>query len=83
MSGRSAGGGEEAEPVVLAVPSVGQVEGDAAASVAGDPGSDVDEVAAQGGATGLAECRAGERSGGAEQVAADRGAGQPGGVGGE
>jgi hypothetical protein len=77
------GGFEEVEPVVLAVPLPGQVHDDVAAAVAGDPGGDGDQVAAQRGASCLAEGGAGQDAGGAEQVEADRGAGQPGGVGGE
>jgi hypothetical protein len=86
-SGRSgrrvAGGLEEAEPVGLAVPAVGQVQGEVAAAVAGGAGGDVDEVAAQGGASGLDAGEAGQGPGGAQQVVADGGAGEPGGVGGE
>ena len=48
LGGRAAGGFGEADPVPPAVPACGQVQGDVA--VAGGAGSDVDEVAAQGGA---------------------------------
>ena len=44
--GRVAGGFEEAEPLGLAVPAVGQVQGEVAAGGAGGAGGDVDEVAA-------------------------------------
>jgi hypothetical protein len=68
---------------VLAVPAFGQVGGEVPAAVPGDPGGDVDEVAAQGGAAGFGVGEAGQGAGGAQQVVADRGAGEPGGVGGE
>ncbi len=81
---RWAGGGfEEVHPLLLAVPFSGQVHGDVAVSVAGDPGGDVDEVAAQRGAPGLGAGQAGQGPGGAQQVVRDGGAGKPGGVGGE
>jgi FAD/FMN-containing dehydrogenase len=47
------------------------------------PGGDVDEVAAQRGTAGFGIGEAGQRPGGAQQVAADGGAGEPGCVGGE
>jgi hypothetical protein len=65
------------------VPAVGQVHGDVAAAVAGDAGGDVDEVAADGSAAGFGAGQAGQGAGGAQQVVADGGAGEPGGVGGE
>src|SRR6266496_5267327 len=45
---RPAGSIEEIHPFLLAVPARGQVQGDVAASVPGDPGGDGDEVAADG-----------------------------------
>src|SRR6185312_4655439 len=45
--GWSAGGFEEAEPLGLTVPAVGQVQGEVPAAVAGGAGGDVDEMAAQ------------------------------------
>jgi hypothetical protein len=83
MRGRAAGGAVEVQPVVLAVPVPGQVEGDAVAAVAGDPGGDGDQVAAQRGAASLAQGGTGQGSGRAQEVVADRGAGQPGGISGE
>ena len=65
------------------VPAFGQVHGDVAAAVAGGAGGDVDEVAAQRGTAGFGIGEAGQRPGGAQQVAADGGAGEPGRVGGE
>jgi hypothetical protein len=65
------------------VPFFGQVQGDLAAAAAGEPGGDVDEVAAQRGAAGLGAGKAGQGAGGAQQVVADRGEGKPGGVGGK
>ena len=59
------------------------MEGEVPAAVAGGARGDVDQVAAQGGAAGLGAGEAGQASGGAQQVAADRGERQPGGVGGE
>ena len=53
-SGRQPGGGfEQAVPLEGAVPAVGQVQGQVAAAVAGD----VDQVAVDGGAAGLAQAR--------------------------
>jgi len=57
--GRPAAGPEQGEPVVLAVPAVRQVQGQAAAAGAGDPGGDIDQVGADGGAAGLAVDSAG------------------------
>jgi hypothetical protein len=39
---------QKALPVVLAVPSFGQLQGDVAAAVAGDAGGDADQLAADG-----------------------------------
>jgi len=50
--GRAAGGFEQVHPVLLAVPALGQVQGDLAAAVAGDPGGYADQVPADGGAAG-------------------------------
>ena len=66
--GRPAGAIEEAEPLVLAVPAVGQVEGNVAASVAGGAGGDRDQVAADGRGPGLREGQAGQGAGRAQQV---------------
>ena len=68
--GRAAGGLEEVHPFGLAVPAFGQVQGEVAAAVAGGAGGDVDEVAAQGGASGLGAGEAGQGPGGAQQVVA-------------
>src|SRR5581483_2713904 len=57
---RRAGSGAQGHPFVLAVPACGEVEGDVAAAVAGGAGGDVDEVAADGGAAGLAVGEAGQ-----------------------
>jgi hypothetical protein len=51
---------------------LGQVQHDVAASMAGQPGWDVDQVAAQGGAAGAGVEDRGESAGGAEQVAPRR-----------
>jgi RNA polymerase sigma-70 factor (ECF subfamily) len=59
---------EQVHPSGLAVPSGGQVHGEVAAAVTGDPGGDVDEVAAQRGASGFSAGEAGQGSGGTEQV---------------
>src|SRR6516164_7674457 len=77
---RAAGGGEQGQPFVFAVPAFGQVQRDVAAAVPGGAGGDVDEVAADGGAAGLAVAEAGQGSGGAQQVVADCGEGKPCGV---
>ena len=68
---------------MLAVPALGQVQGEAAAAVAGGAGGDGDQVAADGGGAGPGVAAAGEGAGGADQVVGDGGDGQPGGVGGE
>jgi hypothetical protein len=68
---------------VRAVPAFGQVHSELAAAVPGGAGGDVDQVAAQGGAPGFTAGQAGQASGGAQQVAADRGERQPGRAGGE
>lgn len=81
--GRAGCGVEQAGPFLLAVPAVGQVDGEVAVAVAGGPCGDIDEVAAQCGAAGLGVGQARQRSGGPQQVAADRGERQPGGVRGE
>jgi hypothetical protein len=84
-SGRSggwaAGGFEEVHPFLFAVPALGQVHGEVAAAMAGDAGGDVDEVTAQRGAPGFGASEAGQGSGGAQQVVADGGEGNPGRVG--
>lgn len=74
------GGVEQAEPGILPGPVFGQVQGDVAAAVPGQPGRDPDEVSADGGAAGFGVERRGEGSGGAEQVVGERGQGQPGGL---
>jgi hypothetical protein len=53
------------------------MQGDVPAAVAGDAGGDVDEVAAQDGACGFGAGQAGQGAGGAQQVVADGGAGNP------
>ena len=65
------------------MPALGQVHGDVAAAVAGDTGSDGDQLAADGRATGFRAEAVGQAAGGAGQVMADGGQSQPGGVGGE
>ena len=55
--GRAAGGGEQVQPFVLAVPAFGQVQGDVAAAVPGGAGGDGDQVAADGRGPGLRERR--------------------------
>jgi hypothetical protein len=72
-----AGGFEEVHPLGLAVPAFEQVHGDVAVAVAGDPGGDADEVTAQRGGPGPGAGQAGQRPGGAQQVMADGGTGQP------
>jgi hypothetical protein len=79
---RPAGGLEEVQPLVLAVPALGQAKGDQAAAVAGGTGGDGDEVAADGGLAGPGVTAAGESAGGAQQVVRDGGDGEPGGAGG-
>ena len=81
--GRLAGGVEQVHPLVLAVPVFEQVHGEVASAVAGDPGGDADQVAAQGGGPGSGAGAAGQGADGAQQVVADRGASQPGRVAGE
>ena len=81
--GRSAGGFEQVQPCVLAVPAFGQVQGEAAAAVADGPGGDGDQVAADRDGAGPAVAAAGQGAGGAQEVARDGGDGEPGGVGGE
>jgi hypothetical protein len=66
---------------MFVVPAFGQVQRDVAAAVPGGAGGDGDQVAADGGAAGLAAGQAGQGSGGTQQVVADRGECQPGGVG--
>jgi len=68
---------------VLAVPAVGQVQGELAAAVAGGPGGDGDQVAADRGGAGLRVAAAGQDAGSAQEVVREGGDGQPGGVGGE
>jgi hypothetical protein len=55
--GWPAGGGEEVQPLLLAVPSVGEVEGDVASAVPGGAGGDRDQVAADVAARALAKGR--------------------------
>jgi hypothetical protein len=68
---------------VLAVPALGQVEGEPVPAVAGGTSSDGEQVAADGGGAGPGVPAAGQRASGPEQVMGDGGDGQPGGVGGE
>jgi len=65
---------------VLAVPALGQVQGELAAAVAGGAGGDGDQVAADGGRAGPGVAAAGQDAGGAQEVVGDGGDGQPGGV---
>ena len=61
----------EADPVLpfmLAEAALGQVEGEVAADVPGDPGGNGDQVTADGRGPGLRERQAGQGAGGAEQV---------------
>src|SRR6266567_3749234 len=69
--GRPAAGLEQGQPVVLAVPAFGQVQGQPAAAGARDPGGDVDQVRADGGAAGFAVEGRGQAPGGAEEVVRD------------
>jgi len=57
--------------------ALGQVHGDVAAAVAGDPGSDGGQLAADGRAAGFRVEGAGQAAGGAGQVMADGRQGQP------
>ena len=66
--GRAAGRAEQVEPFMLAVPALGQVQGEATAAVPGGAGGDGDQVAADGRGPGLGEGQAGQGAGGAEQV---------------
>jgi hypothetical protein len=59
------------------------MHGEVAAAVAGGARGHVDEVTADRGASGFGVGQAGQGAGGAQQVAADRGQGEPGCVGGE
>jgi hypothetical protein len=68
---------------VFAVPAFGQVQRDVPAAGPGGAGSDIDQVAAQRGTAGLRIRKAGQGSGGAQQVAGDGSAGQPSGIGGK
>ena len=63
------------------MPAPGQVQRDVAAAVAGDARGDADQVAADGRAAGRCVEGSCESAGGAGQIAADGGAGDPGGVG--
>jgi hypothetical protein len=80
-AGGAAGGFEEAGPFALAVPALGQVEGDAVPAVAGGAGGDGDQVAADGGGAGPGVAAPGEGAGGAQQVVRDGSDGEPGCVG--
>jgi hypothetical protein len=80
--GRAAGGSQQGQPFVLAVPGLGQVQRDVPAAVAGGGGGNVDEVAADDSAVGLTVGQNGQGFGGAQQVVRDRDAGQPGRIGG-
>ncbi len=68
---------------MLPSPVFGQVEGEVATAVAGEPGRDGDQLAAQRGAAGAGVGRRGQGAGGAQQVVGEGGHGEPGGVGGE
>src|ERR1700722_14926381 len=81
--GRAAGCVPEAEPFVLAVPVLGQVEGEVPAAVPGGAGGDRDQVPADRHGAGLGVEQAGQGAGGAQQVVGDGRDGQPGGVRGE
>jgi hypothetical protein len=80
---RAARAFEQVHLAALAVPAVGEVDGEVAAAVPGGARGHVDEVTADGGAPGPGVGEAGRGTGGAEQVAADGGEGEPGRVGGE
>src|SRR5215831_21305946 len=75
LDGRSGGSFEQVHPFLFAMPFSGQVQGDVAAAAAGGAAGDVDEVAAQRGAAVLGAGKAGQGTGGAQQVVADGGAG--------
>jgi hypothetical protein len=81
--GWAAGGVQEVQPFVLAVPAFGQVQGNVAAAVPGGAGRDGDQVPADGRGPGLRERQAGQGGGGAQQVMGDGRDGQPGRVRGE
>src|SRR5207244_12854002 len=78
--GRAAGGFEQGPPLAFAVPVLRQVQGQLAAAAAGEAGGDVDQVGADGGAAGPGVEPGGQAPGRAQQVAGDRGAGQPRGI---
>src|SRR5215467_10899077 len=73
-SGRAAPGVEQVRPFGLAVPALGQVQGEVAAAVPGDAGGDVDQVAADGRAARSGVSPGGEGAGGAGEVVRDGGA---------
>ncbi len=68
LGGRPAGGLEQVHPFLLAVPLLGQVQGDLAASLPGNPGGHGDEVAADGRSAGPGVEPPGQRPGGPGQV---------------
>ena len=74
----AAGGGEQGHPFVFPVPACWEMQGDVPAAVPGGAGGDVDEITADDGAAGLAVGKAGQGSGGAQQVMRDGRAGEPG-----
>jgi len=79
--GWAAGGFEQVEPFLAVVPVLGEVHGEVAAAVAGDASRDGDELAADGGAAGPWVEAPGQGPGGAGQVRADGGQGEPRGAG--
>jgi hypothetical protein len=81
--GRAAGGSEQVLPFVLAVPAFGQVQGEVAAAVPGDPGGNGDQVTVDGRGPGLGEGQAGQGAGGVEEVVRHGRDRQPRGVRGE
>ena len=81
-SGRTVGLVEQPHPPAGPSPVSGQAQPDTA-GVADDLGRDVDEPSAQGLPASAGMGAAGQGRGGAQQVVRDRGAGQPGAVGGE
>jgi hypothetical protein len=74
----AAAGLVQGHPLVFVVPAFGQVHGDMTTATGGDPAGYLDQMIADGGPAGFRVERAGQAAGGAQQVARDRGQGQPG-----
>jgi hypothetical protein len=80
-SRRRAAGVPEVQPFLLAVPALGQVEGEVSPAVAGGAGGDGDQVAADGRCAGFRVQGAGQGARRADQVLRHGGDDQPGGIG--